>query len=161
MDELCEGEKIVRHSTSSVDIASVIYQLKEFWRLLSWPDINTGVHFEAQFIDAACSTAICYSDLVHQQLIDSGYYEQQGSFKVTDEFCVAVNNLEYVRRALSEFHSDELNLNQMQQMLDNTLVQIERTVERIMNRMAITMQSSMQKSVFHLVSCRRETKFGC
>jgi BAI1-associated protein 3 len=157
MDEPCEGEKIVRHSTSSVDIASVVYQMKEFWRLLAWPDINTGIHFEAQFIDAACSTAICYSDLVHQQLIDSGYYEQQGSFKVTDEFCVSVNNLEYVRRALSEFRADEQNqnqLNQMQQMLDNTLVQIERTVERIMNRMAITMQSSMQKSVFHLVSSK-------
>lgn len=155
MDEPCEGEKIVRHSTSSVDIASVIYQMKEFWRLLAWPDPNTGIHFEAQFIDAACSVAICYSDLVHQQLIDGGYYEQQGSFKVTDEFCVAVNNLEYVRRALSEFRTEEQNqnqLNQTQQMLDNTLVQIERTVERIMNRMAITMQSSMQKSVFHLVS---------
>lgn len=158
MDEICEGEKIVRHSTSSVDIASVIYQLKEFWRLLAWPDSSTGIHFEAQFIDAACSTAICYCDLIHQQLMDGGYYEQQGSFKVTDELCVSVNNLEYVRRALSEFSLNEhhqqnqTQLNQMQQMLDTTILQLERTTERIMNRMAITMQSSMQKSVFHLVS---------
>jgi BAI1-associated protein 3 len=157
MDEICEGEKIVRHSTSSVDIASVIYQLKEFWRLLAWPDTNTGVHFEAQFIDAACSTAICYCDLVHQHLMDSGYYEQPGPFKVSDEFCVSVNNLEYVRRALSEFRTNEQNqnqMNQMQQMLDTTLQQLERTTERIMNRITITMQSSMQKSVFHLVSIR-------
>lgn len=155
MDEICEGDKIVRHSTSSVDIASVIYQLKEFWRLLAWPDNNTGVHFEAQFIDAACSTAICYCDLVHQLLIDSGYYEQPGPFKVSDEFCVSVNNLEYVRRALSEFRTNEQNqnqMNQMQQMLDTTIQQLERTTERIMNRISITMQSSMQKSVFHLVS---------
>lgn len=155
MDEVCEGEKIVRHSTSSVDIASVIYQLKEFWRLLAWPDSNTGIHFEAQFIDAACSTAICYCDLIHQQLMDSGYYEQQGSFKVSDELCVSVNNLEYVRRALSEFIVNEQNqvqLNQTQQMLDTTLQQLDRITEKIMNRMAVTMQSSMQKSVFHLVS---------
>lgn len=155
MDEVCEGEKIVRHSTSSVDIASVIYQLKEFWRLLAWPDANTGVHFEAQFIDAACSTAICYCDLIHQQLMDSGYYEQQGSFKVSDELCVSVNNLEYVRRALAEFSLNEQNqapLNQTQQMLDTTLQQLERITEKIMNRISVTMQSSMQKSVFHLVS---------
>jgi BAI1-associated protein 3 len=170
MDEICEGEKIVRHSTSSVDIASVVYQLKEFWRLLAWPDESTAMHLEAQFIDAACCTSLQYCDLIHQNLIDSGYYEQQGPFRISDELCVSVNNLEYVRRALSEFRNDEQqllqqqqmpmqNLNQMQQtilsldnMLENTILQLERTTERIMSRMAITMQAPMQKSVFHLVS---------
>jgi len=162
MDEICEGEKIVRHSTSSVDIASVIYQMKEFWRLLQWPDPNSAIHFESQVLDAACSTALHYSDLVHQNLIDSGYYEQQGPFRISDELCVSVNNLEYVRRALSEFKGDDpnMNINLMQQsmrpmdnLLDNTLLQLERMTERIMNRIAITMQAPMQKSVFHLVSC--------
>jgi hypothetical protein len=37
-------------------------------------------------------------------------------------------------------------------LLENTLMQLERTTERIMNRIAITMQAPMQKSVFHLVS---------
>lgn len=166
MDEVCEGEKIVRHSTSSVDIAGVIYQMREFWRLLSWPDPNTAIHFETQILDAACSTALHYSDLVHQNLIDSGYYDQQGPFRISDELCVSVNNLEYVRRALSEFRPEEqitLNINQMQQnnincmrpmdnLLDNTLIQLDRTTDRIMNRIAVTMQAPMQKSVFHLVS---------
>lgn len=161
MDEVCEGEKIVRHSTSSVDIASVVYQLKEFWRLLSWPDSNTAIHFESQFIDAACCTAIQYMDLVHQNLIDSGYYEQPGPYRITDELCVAVNNLEYVRRALSEFRNEEntpQNVNHIQMsmrsidnMLENTLLQFERITDRILSRIAITMQAPMQKSVFHLV----------
>lgn len=166
MDEICEGEKIVRHSTSSVDVASVVYQMREFWKLLAWPDNNTALHFEAQFIDAACSTALHYSDLVHQNLIDSGYYEQQGQFRTSDELCVTVNNLEYVRRALVEFRNDEQqqqqlqqNLNQIQMsvmaldnILENTLLQLERTTDRIISRIAITMQAPMQKSVFHLVS---------
>jgi BAI1-associated protein 3 len=156
MDEICEGEKIVRHSTSSVDAASCIYQIKEFWRLLAWPDNNTGIHFEAQLIDSAGSAALHYSDLVHQSLIDSGFYEQQGPFRITDELCVSVNNLEYVRRALSEFRSDDQHQQNIHQntenMLENTLLQLERTTERIMSKISQTMQAPLQKSVFHLVS---------
>lgn len=154
-DEVCEGEKIVRHSTSAVDTASCIYQIKEFWRLLAWPDNNTGFHYEAQLIDAAGSAALHYSDLVHQSLIDSGYYEQQGPFRISDELCVSVNNLEYVRRALSEFRTNEQNQHHMrpnnENMLENTLIQLERTTERIMNKISLTMQAPLQKSVFHLV----------
>lgn len=155
-DEICEGEKIVRHSTSAVDTASCIYQIKEFWRLLAWPDNNTGFHYEAQLIDAAGSAALHYSDLIHQGLIDSGYYEQPGPFRISDELCVSVNNLEYVRRALSEFRTDE-HLNQqnmrlnIENMLENTLIQLERTTERIMGKISLTMQAPLQKSVFHLV----------
>lgn len=157
-DEICEGEKIVRHSTSAVDTASCIYQIKEFWRLLAWPDNNTGVHYEAQLIDAAGSAALHYSDLVHQGLIDSGYYEQHGPFRISDELCVSINNLEYVRRALSEFRTDEhnqpnppnLRIN-AENLLETTLIQLERTTDRIMSKMNLTMQAPLQKSVFHLV----------
>jgi BAI1-associated protein 3 len=175
MDEICEGEKIVRHSTSSVDVASVIYQMKEFWKILAWPDANSGMHLEAQLVDSACGTALHYSDLVHQSLIDSGYYEQQGPFRISDELCVSVNNLEYVRRALTDFRANEDQQQQQQQplqqqlhsshnqlqqslrmvdgsLVESTLLQLERTTERIMSRIALTMQAPMQKSVFHLVS---------
>lgn len=156
MDEICEGEKIVRHSTSAVDAASCIYQIKEFWRMLAWPDNNTGFHYEAQLVDAAGSAALHYSDMVHQQLIDGGYYEQQGPFRISDELCVSVNNLEYVRRALSEFRCDEPSQQNVRMntdnMLENTLIQLERTTERIMSKISQTMQAPLQKSVFHLVS---------
>lgn len=72
LDQICEGERIVRHSTSSVDTASCFYQLREFWRLLMWPDLNTGAHFEAQLVDAACAAAVHYGDLIHQALADGG-----------------------------------------------------------------------------------------
>lgn len=153
MDEVCEGEKIVRHSTSAVDTASCIYQMREFWKLLAWPDGNSGVHYEAQLVDAACSTALHYSDLVHQGLIDSGYYEHPGPYRISDELCVSVNNLEYCRRALSEFRVDEHNqhiLRNTENMLENTLIQLERTTDRIMGRINVTMQAPLQKSVFHL-----------
>lgn len=156
MDEICQGARIVRHSTSAVDTASCIYQMKEFWRLLAWPDKNTGLHYEALLIDAVGSVALHYSDLIHQSLIDSGYYEQLGPFRVSDELCMSVNNLEYVRRALSEFSSVEYNQQHMrlstEDILEKTLIQLERATERIISKISHNMQAPLQKSVFHLVS---------
>jgi BAI1-associated protein 3 len=158
MDEICEGEKIVRHSTSAVDVASCIYQIKEFWRLIAWPDFNSGIHYENQLIDSAGSAALQYSDLIHQSLVENGYFDQQGPFRVADDLCVSVNNIEYVRRALSEFRIDEQTQQQQnmrqnnENMLENILVQLERTVDRILNKINQTMQAPLEKQVFHLVS---------
>lgn len=151
LDRLCEGERIVRHSTSSVDAASCFYQLREFWRLLNWPDSTTGTNFEAQLIDAACSAAIHYSDLIHQALADKGYYEQGGPFRTSDDMCITVNNLEYVRRSLSEFRPDVGNLHESAEtLLESSLLQLEGRAERVLSRLGPLMQGPLQKAVFHL-----------
>lgn len=52
-------------------------------------------------IDIITSSSLYYSDLVQQKLQDSGYYEDLGGFKVSDDMCISVNDLEYVRRFLN------------------------------------------------------------
>lgn len=52
-------------------------------------------------IDIFTSSSLYYSDLVQQKLQDSGYYEDTGAFKVSDDMCISVNDLEYVRRFLN------------------------------------------------------------
>lgn len=152
LDQICEGERIVRHSTSSVDVASVFYQIREFWKLLNWPDPGSSVHFEAQLIDVACSAAVHYGDLIHQHLADGGYYENQGPFRTTDDMTVTVNNLEYVRRALSEFRPDgHTNPHDPAEvMLESTMTQLETRAERVLSKLAPAMQVPLQKAVFHL-----------
>ncbi|XP_055685736.1 BAI1-associated protein 3 [Lutzomyia longipalpis] len=151
LDRICEGERIVRHSTSSVDTASCFYQLREFWQLLQWPDLNTGAHFEAQLVDAACAAAVHYGDLIHQALADGGYYEQSGPFRTSDDMCVTVNNLEYVRRSLSEFRSDGGSLPEITEaLLESSLQQLETRAERVLGRLGALMQGPLQKAVFHL-----------
>lgn len=151
LDQIVEGERIVRHSTSSVDTASVFYQMREFWRLLNWPDHHSAVHFEAQLIDAACSAAIHYGDLIHQQLADGGYYENQGPFRTSDEMCVTINNLEYVRRALAEYRLDGHNPHDPAQiLLETSLTQLETRSDRVLSKLAPAMQIALQKAVFHL-----------
>lgn len=151
LDRICEGDRIVRHSTSSVDTASCFYQFREFWRILAWSDSNTYTYYEAQLIETACAAAMHYGDLIHQALADGGYYEKQGPFRTSDEMCVTVNNLEYVRRALSEFRPDGHNPHESAEvLLETSLTQLETRAERILSKLAPSMQVPLQKAVFHL-----------
>lgn len=151
LDKNCEGDRIVRHSTSSIDVASCFYQFREFWNFLAWPDQLGALHFEAQIIETASSAAILYTDLIHQIIVENGYYEQTGPFRTSDDMCVTVNNLEYVRRALSEFRSDGRQIHEnAESLLENTLHQMESKAERVLSRLGVLMQSSLQKAVFHL-----------
>lgn len=90
LDRICEGDRIVRHSTSSVDTVSCFYQMREFWKIIAWPDSNSYTYFEAQLIEAACAAAMHYGDLIHQALADGGYYEHSGPFRTSDEMWVSV-----------------------------------------------------------------------
>lgn len=154
LDKISEGERIVRHTTSSVDVADILYQMREFWKLLNWPDANTSVAFESQLTDAVCSCVIHYADLIHQQLADTGYYEHQGPFRTSDDMCVTVNNLEHVRRALAEYQTDKSDgtgpQDQSDILLESTLSQLENRVERVLSKLAPSMQVPLQKAVFHL-----------
>ncbi|XP_002012102.3 BAI1-associated protein 3 [Drosophila mojavensis] len=151
MDAICEGERIVRYSSSSVDTASTLLNIKEFWKVINWPDEDTAIMLEAQLIDVVCSAAMHYCDLIHTTLADSGYYEQQGPFRCSDDMCVTVNNVEYVRRTLAEFRSDEQPLEESaDNLLESSLTHMENRCERILSKLAPLMQMSLQKAVFHL-----------
>ncbi|XP_021695608.1 BAI1-associated protein 3 isoform X2 [Aedes aegypti] len=152
VDTLCEGERIVRHSTSAIDTASCFYQIKEFWKNLAWPEPGSGAHYEALIIDLVCTTANVYSDLIHQNLSESGYYDKSGGPQRTaDDMCVIVNNLEYVRRALSEFHPTTHHLSEAaENLLENTIAQLENKADRVLGKLTASMQSPLQKAVFHL-----------
>lgn len=45
LDKIADGDRIVRHSTSSVDVADILYQMREFWKLLNWPDPKSAINF--------------------------------------------------------------------------------------------------------------------
>lgn len=154
LDKISEGDRIVRHSTSSVDVADILYQMREFWRLLNWPDTHSYQAFESQITDAVCSCVIHYADLIHQQLADTGYYEQ--GMTSTDNMCATVNNLEHVRRALSEYQTDKSDVSCQQPpdqsdiLLESTLAQLENRVERVLSKLVPSMQIALQRSIFHL-----------
>ncbi|XP_060811267.1 BAI1-associated protein 3 isoform X2 [Bombus pascuorum] len=100
LDRICTAEYIVKHSTSAIDVTACFYQIKEFWKKLAWPDLPGSYNLVLKVVDIICSSAAYYAEITHQKLADSGYYEDQTPYKTSDEMCVAINGLEYVRRWL-------------------------------------------------------------
>lgn len=150
-DRLVIGERIVKHSSSSVDCASSFIQMRRFWIDLAWPDAVSFGYFEAQVIEAGCAIAMHYHDLIHQALADARYYEQKGPFHATDEMCVTANNLEYVRRELAHFWPDTHEpLDSAKQLLEMALAQLETRVECVLGILVPSMEVALQKAVFHL-----------
>lgn len=96
----CDGEKLVKHSSSAVDIVSMFCQLRDFWRLLQWPKAHS-VPLLSQLLDCICSAALLYADIIYQALMETGYFDRLGPFKICDEMCVTANNLEYVYKFIS------------------------------------------------------------
>lgn len=68
--------------------------------------------------------------------------------------CVTVNNLEHVRRALSEYQIDKTESQNQQDpadlLLESSLAQLEKRAERVISKLAPSMQVPLQKAVFHL-----------
>ncbi|XP_015609061.1 BAI1-associated protein 3 isoform X2 [Cephus cinctus] len=169
LNRICTGELIVKHCTSAVDATACFYQIKEFWKQLAWPDVPGSYNFVLKIIDAICSSAAYYAELTHQKLADGGYYEDQTPYKTTDEMCVAINGLEYVRRWLLNL-GEELRVenvlaslegqaseavrlqwrNALTLPLEQTPGQMLLFINQIISRIGSKMRPPLRKTMFHL-----------
>ncbi|KAF3430861.1 hypothetical protein E2986_05529 [Frieseomelitta varia] len=173
LDRICPGEYIVKHGTSAIDVTACLYQIKEFWKKLAWPDLPGSYNLVLKVVDAICSSAAYYAEITHQKLADSGYYEEQTPYKTTDEviaeMCVAVNGLEYVRRWLLKL-GEELLVEKLLTALecqagDSARMQwrtaltspLEQTpgqmllfINQIVSRIGTKMRPPLKKAMFHL-----------
>ncbi|XP_077489967.1 BAI1-associated protein 3-like isoform X9 [Amblyomma americanum] len=99
-------DSYVQHSTSAVDTTTCFGQIKQFWRQLAWPDLKGSYPFVFKILEAVCDGAMFYANLCHQKLLNAGYYDEEGQFDVSEEVCIVINNMEYVRRALKPLHNE-------------------------------------------------------
>ncbi|XP_034175454.1 BAI1 associated protein 3 isoform X2 [Osmia lignaria lignaria] len=169
LDRICTGEYIVKHCTSAIDVTACFYQIKEFWKKLAWPDLPGSYNLVLKVVDAICSSAAYYAEITHQKLADSGYYEEQTPYKTTDEMCVAINGLEYVRRWLldlgEELHVEKLltalecQAGESARMqwrtalttpLEQTPGQMLLFINQIVSRIGTKMRPPLKKAMFHL-----------
>lgn len=90
----------MKHSSSAVDVVVIFCQLRDFWRLLQWPKA-ASVPLLSQLIDCICSAALLYTDITYQSLMETGYFEKLGEFRISEDMCMAANNLEYVYKFTS------------------------------------------------------------
>ncbi|XP_057657644.1 BAI1-associated protein 3 isoform X1 [Diorhabda carinulata] len=160
IQKTCEGEKLVRHSSSAVDIVTMFCQLRDFWRLLQWPKQHS-ILLLSQLLDCICSAALLYADIIYQGLMETGYFDRLGPFKVSDEMCIASNNLEYVYKFVSllenyfdfvtlETIATEMQFATLTNQLDSTLSQFQVRIRDIVKRVGPQMQEALRKTMFHV-----------
>ncbi|XP_022095596.1 protein unc-13 homolog D-like isoform X2 [Acanthaster planci] len=101
LDQVALVDTMVKHSTSAVDVATCFAQIREFWQKLDWPDTVGSYVFVAKVTDDICHGAVSYANIIHDKLRQKGYYDDEGQFDITDQLCIAINNIEQVRRSLA------------------------------------------------------------
>ncbi|XP_048487474.1 BAI1-associated protein 3 [Plutella xylostella] len=150
LDRPVEAERIVKHSTSSVDTAACLYHMRLVWRAIGGADEGSAGG-GLRLLEAACATALHYADLVHGALADQGYYENHGQNKSTEEICTIVNNLEYVRRSLAEYDDEHIgNDESARQLVRGALGTLEARAARAAAPLAARARPPLRKAVFHL-----------
>nr|XP_015215507.1 PREDICTED: BAI1-associated protein 3 isoform X1 [Lepisosteus oculatus] len=104
VDQLVPVHTLSKHSTSAVDVTSCFNQVREFWVQLAWPDSAGAFIFVTRLTDDVCSAAICYSDLIKRKIERSQML--QDNKNLTNQLCIALNNIEHVRKFLSNLPKD-------------------------------------------------------
>ncbi|XP_022905569.2 protein unc-13 homolog 4B isoform X2 [Onthophagus taurus] len=105
LDKLVPVDAEMKISSSAIDSLSIFYQIKVFWQELNWPDVEGSYTFIAKIIDDICRCCVYYADRVSDAVEGMGdikdVYEQR--FQVTNEWCLAINNIDYVLQHLIPF----------------------------------------------------------
>ncbi|CAK1555317.1 unnamed protein product [Leptosia nina] len=118
LDNLVPVDGNVKYSSSGVDTLAIFYQIKIFWQQLAWPDVEGCYTFVAKIIDDICRCCVFYSDKMATRVESVGtvstVYEER--FEVTTEWCVAINNIDYVRQSLQPF-VEELGMDEIIQKM--------------------------------------------
>ncbi|XP_060801527.1 protein unc-13 homolog 4B isoform X1 [Amyelois transitella] len=114
LDNLVPVDANVKYSSSGVDTLAIFYQIKIFWQQLAWPDVEGCYTFVAKIIDDICRCCVFYSEKMAGRVDNIGVvttvYEER--FEVTTEWCVAINNIDYVRQSLRPF-AEELGMDEI------------------------------------------------
>ncbi|XP_035450119.1 protein unc-13 homolog 4B isoform X2 [Spodoptera frugiperda] len=150
LDTLAPVDTNVKYSSSGVDTLAIFYQIKIFWQQLAWPDVEGCYTFVAKIIDDICRCCVFYSDKMASRVDNVGVvtsvYEER--FEVTTDWCVAINNIDYVRQSLTPF-VQELGMEEIiQKMCEaRSPVEAQRCKETLQNVIANAIDTVRNKIV--------------
>lgn len=105
LDQLVPVDSSVKYSSSAVDTLAIFYQIKIFWQQLAWPDVEGSYTFVAKIIDDICRCSVFYADRMSEKVEGMGETENvyEKKFEVTNEWCLAINNIDYVQQSIHPF----------------------------------------------------------
>ncbi|CAK8687755.1 unnamed protein product [Clavelina lepadiformis] len=102
LDSVTRLDDIVKHTSSAVDTIGCLTGVVTFWSNLQWPDPVDAYTIALRLTDDMASSIESYADLIHRKLSSVGFFDDEGQFDVTEELCLALNNLQYVKSFLDD-----------------------------------------------------------
>ncbi|XP_037921818.1 protein unc-13 homolog 4B isoform X3 [Hermetia illucens] len=103
LDKLVPVDETVKYSSSAVDTLAIFYQIKIFWQQLGWPDAEGAYMFVGKIVDDICRCCVYYADKMARRVDELCIGASQDGFEVTKEWCLAINNIDYIRQSLQPF----------------------------------------------------------
>uniref|UniRef100_F6UTA8 C2 domain-containing protein n=1 Tax=Ciona intestinalis TaxID=7719 RepID=F6UTA8_CIOIN len=120
LDPARRVDDIVKHTSSAVDTIGCLTGVVTFWRSLVWPDPVDAYTIALRLTDDMANAVECYADLVHGKLKQVGFFDEEGQFDVTEELCLTLNNLQFVKSFLDSI-PDKMNFKKMAESVDLNL----------------------------------------
>ena len=74
----------------------MVQHVLDFWSRLQWPDPVDTYTISFRIIDDVINSAEYYAKQVHGKLNSVGFFDLEGQFDVTEELCIALNNLQVI-----------------------------------------------------------------
>lgn len=94
-------------SSSAVNTLEILHEIKHFWDELDWPDIESSYLYVCKIIDDTCRCCLFYVGRLAKRAERLGKidntYEMKFEEQREKEWCLAVNNIEYLRQNLLIF----------------------------------------------------------
>lgn len=105
LDKLVPLDDSVKYTSSAVDTLAIFHQIKIFWQQLAWPDVEGAYMFVGKIVDDICRCCVFYADRMSEKMEGLGDVKNiyETKFEVTQEWCLAINNIDYIRQSLPPF----------------------------------------------------------
>jgi len=118
----------------------LVQHVLDFWSRLQWPDPVDTYTISFRIIDDVINSAEYYAKQVHGKLNSVGFFDLEGQFDVTEELCIALNNLQHVK-AFGEDLPRRMDIKTMAEAVDST--DIGCTASEVIQKVHALINSSM------------------
>lgn len=108
LDSLIAVDANTKYSSSAIDTLAIFYQIQIFWQQLDWPNAEGAFLFVSKIVDDICRCCVFYADKIADKVNNFGLIETiyEKKFQVTDSWCLALNNIDYILKSISSFAKD-------------------------------------------------------
>ena len=105
LDDLKPVDELSNHTSSAIDVRTVLCQIRTFWLQLAWPDVETSYVFISRILDDVCRAIIFYADKMCAKAEEEKKIATIGSKNLhcTKEQCLAINNIDFVKSYINQF----------------------------------------------------------